>query len=106
MKPELCQGHFVGFPAFPVSIIMRHCVNLVGIGIGSKVRVVDFTVEAKRFAWAGKRKKEEKKKRRKEEKKKRRKEENKKKKLKKKKKEKMLALALALEARCEWWISR
>eukprot|EP00026_Physarum_polycephalum_P010629 Phypoly_transcript_10797.p1 GENE.Phypoly_transcript_10797~~Phypoly_transcript_10797.p1 ORF type:complete len:386 (+),score=81.65 Phypoly_transcript_10797:1-1158(+) len=53
VQPEDCQGHFVGFPAYPVSIMMRQCVNLVGIGAGGKIEVIDFVVEAKRFAWAG-----------------------------------------------------
>jgi hypothetical protein len=53
VTPEVCAGHFDGFPAFPLSIIVRHCTNLIGIGVGRRIQVVDLAADAKQFAWAG-----------------------------------------------------
>ncbi len=50
-----CQGHFDGFPAYPVSILFRRAIDVVSAAVGYPVHLVGGEVRAKRFAWVGER---------------------------------------------------
>jgi acyl transferase domain-containing protein/NADPH:quinone reductase-like Zn-dependent oxidoreductase/acyl carrier protein len=58
VDPASCLGHFVGYPALPLSIMTRHAVRLIGAGVRSKlgpsaqITVLGGWVEARAFLFA------------------------------------------------------
>ncbi len=58
LRAETCAGHFDGFPAFPVSVMARHALDLIGAvaGLdhpGQRFRISSGRCETFRFIWAG-----------------------------------------------------
>lgn len=57
IRPEQCQGHFVDYPAYPVSIMLRHANDFVGRILNqedsSEFRVVSGVAQAERLIFAG-----------------------------------------------------
>lgn len=43
----------VGYPAFPVSVLLRSAIDMVAAGTGQSVTLTGGTLKTHRFAWAG-----------------------------------------------------
>ncbi len=60
VSPSWCLGHFVGYPAYPVSIMVRDCLRAISQGVTAKlhndkpakIRVIGGASETSRFVFA------------------------------------------------------
>lgn len=50
---DSCAGHFDGYPAMPVAILMGQLANLAGQAFGQPFHISSATVRASDFCWAG-----------------------------------------------------
>jgi hypothetical protein len=48
-----CAGHFDGYPAMPVAILMGQLADLAGQAFGQPFHITDARVQASDFCWAG-----------------------------------------------------
>ncbi|WP_407572656.1 hypothetical protein [Deinococcus altitudinis] len=48
-----CAGHFDGYPAMPVAILMGQLAELAGQALGQPFHISEATVRASDFCWAG-----------------------------------------------------
>jgi 3-hydroxymyristoyl/3-hydroxydecanoyl-(acyl carrier protein) dehydratase len=50
---EACAGHFEGYPAMPVAILMGQLAQLAGEAFGGRFHIREASVQASDFCWAG-----------------------------------------------------
>ncbi len=50
---EACAGHFEGYPAMPVAILMGQLAELAGQAFGGNFHIAKASVQATDFCWAG-----------------------------------------------------